>query len=472
MYSISSACRSAVFRNKHLLRPYLRSGGRKSCYTDKQDVLDVDGITKHLGVRLTKNELALLRKKFARPDGEASIAALKKAGEQKLSMRATRELCLGIIESPTTKWDHIGNQFLHFLHFFGSAMFAVVGTQIAGDAGMNVVGCTLVGCIAAMGGGTLNNVLYGSSSTLLGRSGVFWVQTPSKLAGAIAASVITFFMWPLYCERSSAHYLDDVVGKENLNSDGSVGVAAFCTACKKDTEFLQHVRSSLPPDLQQAEPAELFHHIDTDGSGDIDQYELKELVQRNFDNSPIIYAIDTAALASLAVVGVHGALVRGFHPIVTASSGITVCFGGILRDVLCGRDLALGGQSYAFATGAGSAVYVLLRQLSISNIPGPPLIARILLSAGTVIGVRCWEFMRGVPLLAPMHGWHESAAVGRKQQAVSSFSNAATPLDQKVSFVKKRQTHLQQHASNVQKRVTRTPVKRRPTKFRPRERDS
>lgn len=425
-----------MFRNKYLLRPMLRSGRPKSSFPEKKNVLadvslDVNEITKRLGVRLTKNELALLRKKFARRRGEssvgeASIAELKKAGQAKLELRATREVVLAMIEQPTTKWDQIGNRFIHFLHFFGSAMFAVVGTQIAGDAGMNVVGCTLVGCIAAMGGGTLNNILYGSSSTLLGRSGVFWVQTPSKLAGAIAASVITFFLWPLYCERSSAHYLKNVIGEENLNENGKVGMSAFCDACKKDPEFLQHVRASVPEDAQKADPSELFHHIDTDGSGDIDQFELKELVQRQFDNSPITYAIDTAALASLTVVGVHGALVRGFHPIVTASSGITVCFGGILRDVLCGRDLALGGQSYAFATGMGSTVYVFLRQLSISNIPGPPLIARIFLSAGTVIGVRFWEFKIGTPLLSPMHGWHNSPMVGRKQPA--SFSNAGTPL--------------------------------------------
>uniref|UniRef100_A0A7S4NE72 EF-hand domain-containing protein n=1 Tax=Odontella aurita TaxID=265563 RepID=A0A7S4NE72_9STRA len=418
MISIASTCRSAVFRNRHTLRPLSRGGRPKSNVADKQDLLDVNLITEQMGVRLTKNELALLSKKFARrKDGKASIAELRKASQNKLDQRATRELCLGMIEQPTTKWDQIGHKFIHFLHFFGSAMFAVVGTQVAGDSGMNIVGCSLVGCIAAMGGGTLNNILYGSSSTLLGRSGVFWVQIPSKLAGSIAASVITFFAWPLYCEHTSAHYLEDIIGKDNLNKAGKVDKEAFCLACEKDPHFLENVRSSLKKDsprVRKAEPAELFNHIDTDGSGDIDQFELKEMIQRQFDSSPITYAIDTVALASLCVVGVHGALVRGFHPIVTASSGITVCFGGIMRDVLCGRDLALGGQSYAFATGMGSTVYVFLRQLSIMNIP-VPLFARIFAGAGTVIGIRYWEFVMGKPLLSPMHGWQHPPTVGRKK---------------------------------------------------------
>lgn len=413
--------------SKSVLRPplrrtaaLLRAGRPKSSIADKEILFDAKQLTKQMGVRLTKNELELLRKRFARPtDGRASLAELKKAGQLKLEQRATREMCLSIIEQPTTKWDQIGRDFIEFLHFFGSAMFAVVGTQIAGDAGMNIVGCTLVGCIAAVGGGSLNNLLYGSSSTLLGRSGVFWVQTPSKLLGAIVASVITFYMWPHYCDITSVHYLEDVIGKENLNDEGSVGKEAFCAACERDPDFLQHVRASLSERLSEASPEELFHHIDTDGSNDIDQYELKAMVHRQFDNSPITYAIDTAALASLTVVGVHGALIRGFHPIVTASSGITVCFGGILRDVLCGRDLALGGQSYAFATGSGSFVYVFLRQLSIMNVP-IPLFARILMSAGTVIGVRGYEFYSGVPILSPMHGWQHPPTVGRSLRANSS----------------------------------------------------
>ena len=46
-------------------------------------------------------------------------------------------------------------------------------------------------------------------------------------------------------------------------------------------------------------------------------------------------------------------------------------FGGLLRDVLCGRSLAIGSQSYAFATGLGATVYVCLRELCVRGLPLP-----------------------------------------------------------------------------------------------------
>jgi uncharacterized membrane protein YeiH len=42
-------------------------------------------------------------------------------------------------------------------------MFAMAGTVVAADAGMNIVGCGLVGAITAMGGGTVSNLLCGQT---------------------------------------------------------------------------------------------------------------------------------------------------------------------------------------------------------------------------------------------------------------------------------------------------------------------
>eukprot|EP00966_Prymnesium_polylepis_P068739 1596610-Prymnesium_polylepis.1 len=77
--------------------------------------------------------------------------------------------------------------------FLGTSLFAIVGTQCAGDAGMNIVGCTLVGCAAAMGGGTLNNLM-------IGRTPVFWMRDPRFLIAAVVSSVATFYLWPKYEE--------------------------------------------------------------------------------------------------------------------------------------------------------------------------------------------------------------------------------------------------------------------------------
>lgn len=280
-----------------------------------------------------------------------------------------------VIEKPTSPSASLGTRFVRLMDYVGLALFSVVGTQVAGDAGFNLVGCALVGCVAGLGGRSINNMLYGSSSPLLKQlPGVFWARNPSYLAVAVGSSLVTFFAWPFYCEKMSAYYLEKVIGKENLEEDGSVGEVAFVEACARDEEFLITIRIGMLPKIKmnamkEMSASELFHHIDLDSSGTICAKELQMLVQERFRNSWEMYAIDTAALAAISVAGVHGAIAAGLHPLVAASSGVTMSLGGLLRDVFCGRDLAVASQSYAFATGAGSTVYVLTRELALRGYP-------------------------------------------------------------------------------------------------------
>jgi hypothetical protein len=120
---------------------------------------------------------------------------------------------------------------------------------------------------------------------------------------------------------------------------------------------------------------QLFDLIDRDGDGRLDVHDLERLVVMEYQNSSsryIIdtvcryfilshththtththththtfyrYIIDTIALGASSVNGPAMAISRGLHPVVCAVSGVTICFGGILRDLVCGRDVALGGQ--------------------------------------------------------------------------------------------------------------------------------
>ena len=113
--------------------------------------------------------------------------------------------------------------------------------------------------------------------------------------------------------------------------------------------------------------------------------------------------MDTLALAAISIVAANGATARGLHPLVACTSGVTICFGGLLRDVFCGRNLAIGGQSYAMATGAGATVYVALRELALRGLP-LPLAVRLVLSGGCTCALRYWEWVTPHPLLEPMHG--------------------------------------------------------------------
>ena len=56
-----------------------------------------------------------------------------------------------------------GQQLLQKFAAVGISFFAIVGAHTAGEAGMHVAGATLVGCVIAIGGGTLNAMIMGSA---------------------------------------------------------------------------------------------------------------------------------------------------------------------------------------------------------------------------------------------------------------------------------------------------------------------
>jgi len=105
-------------------------------------------------------------------------------------------------------------------------------------------------------------------------------------------------------------------------------------------------------------------------------------------------------------VGAQQGIVRGLHPLVSCCLGVTTAFGGVLRDLMCRRELKLGAasgcQSYAVASLAGASIYVMLRELHVYNCAGStprlvhggiPIGVRILLGAGTAMLIRAmaWQ---------------------------------------------------------------------------------
>ncbi|KAL3923648.1 MAG: hypothetical protein SGILL_001533 [Bacillariaceae sp.] len=370
--------------------------------------VSIEEMIDKLEVRLTEAELQMLRNKLDRNNnGIVSKAELAYAGHKARDERSARELCLSVVEKPVTPLDHVGAKVITVFDFTGTALFSTVATLAAGDCGMNMIGCCLVGCVGALGGGTLNNLFYGA--TILGKnSSVYWCKDWRYLAAAVSASLFTFFAWPMYVNRTSEHYLTEVFGETNLEPGGGCGKQAFVDACRRDRKLLNTCRAAMP----FARPPVPEHYYDllvADGSALVYHEHLKALVQKSFENSVESYVLDTAAMAAFTVSATNNAIAMGLHPVVAVTSGITMCFGGIFRDLFCQRDLRIAGQSYAFCTGAGAIMYVALRELALRGFR-VPLIGRVCLSAGTTIGLRAWEFIRGRPLLSPMHGEKDARA--------------------------------------------------------------
>lgn len=146
----------------------------------------------------------------------------------------------------------------------------------------------------------------------------------------------------------------------------------------------------------------MFAFLDSDGNGALDLKEITRLVKLEYDGSALRYMLDTIALGASTVTGTASAVSCGLHPIVCVVSSVTMCFGGILRDLLCGREVAIGSQSFALCLAAGASVYVGLRELCLLGVP-IPLGSRILLASGTTVTVRLVDYFAEKPLLSPMH---------------------------------------------------------------------
>ena len=80
-----------------------------------------------------------------------------------------------------------GDSVLYFLLLVAVAAQAMTAALAAGRRSMDWAGVCMLGCITALGGGTIRDVL-------LGHYPLVWVQNPSYLAITIAASFITILI--------------------------------------------------------------------------------------------------------------------------------------------------------------------------------------------------------------------------------------------------------------------------------------
>ena len=89
---------------------------------------------------------------------------------------------------PPSRSKNAANKALRVLDYIGTVTFAVGGTITAGHAGLDMLGCTMVGTITAVGGGTVRDIL-------LGQLPVFWTIEIEYILMCIAAGLTTFFLY-------------------------------------------------------------------------------------------------------------------------------------------------------------------------------------------------------------------------------------------------------------------------------------
>ena len=76
---------------------------------------------------------------------------------------------------------------IYALDLIGTAIFAITGALAAGRKRMDVFGVVVLGCVTALGGGTLRDVI-------LGNYPVFWVSDTTYLKVAVIVAISTFVL--------------------------------------------------------------------------------------------------------------------------------------------------------------------------------------------------------------------------------------------------------------------------------------
>lgn len=106
---------------------------------------------------------------------------------------------------------------LRAMDYFGTSSFAMTGSLLAAASGMDAFGCTAVGTITAVGGGTVRDILLGQ-----GRR-AFWMEEQEYLWIAAGTAMATFFGWE--AAKKEFGFKDDDYW---IEASDAIGVGAFC----------------------------------------------------------------------------------------------------------------------------------------------------------------------------------------------------------------------------------------------------
>ena len=144
-------------------------------------------------------------------------------------------------------------------------------------------GCTFVGCLSSLGGGTLNAILFGYA-----KNGVPFATDPRNLIVALVSCAGTFFLWPYVCRtlaeerlrvihetakaKSWLHAAGEAIGLGRRPEDG-ISKSEFVAACEEE-DFYNKCRKALKSTARakgvntpNPTPEQLFSLIDIDNNG-------------------------------------------------------------------------------------------------------------------------------------------------------------------------------------------------------------
>eukprot|EP01060_Flectonema_neradi_P032313 TRINITY_DN510_c5_g1_i1.p1 TRINITY_DN510_c5_g1~~TRINITY_DN510_c5_g1_i1.p1 ORF type:complete len:279 (+),score=40.86 TRINITY_DN510_c5_g1_i1:56-838(+) len=194
----------------------------------------------------------------------AIVSGLQSARMTKVPIRLVRTQAIVCDDTMARYPDSTPEGVLRCMDYIGSGLFACSGCVTAGVAGMDLFGCTVVGSITALGGGTVRDII-------LGQTPVSWVEETEYLYIAVVCAAGTFLLWTIAGEEverriksdSTVFWLDSmglgafaVIGVQNALRSG-LGVLPSVMCGVVTATFGGLVRDSLC-----RKPARILHAHD------------------------------------------------------------------------------------------------------------------------------------------------------------------------------------------------------------------
>ena len=106
--------------------------------------------------------------------------------------------------------------------------------------------------------------------------------------------------------------------------------------------------------------------------------------------------MDAIGLSAFAIIGAQNGIYEGMPPLVSALCGMaTATFGGMIRDVLCGRPVRImhsNSEVYALPALIGATVYLVFKRVG-----GSPAV-RIAAAFVVCMGIRFFAFQSNFKL--------------------------------------------------------------------------
>jgi uncharacterized membrane protein YeiH len=106
------------------------------------------------------------------------------------------------------------SRIVHFFDIFAAIVFAVSGSLVASQKGMDVMGFMWFAVITGVGGGTVRDLILGVP--------VFWVENPAPVTACLTTAVVMHFVAPLVASRYRTHLWFDAFGLALVTIAGTV----------------------------------------------------------------------------------------------------------------------------------------------------------------------------------------------------------------------------------------------------------